>query len=602
MKYRVGIDLGTSAAKLAVFEGRGEKARLNAFYRLAVGEEGILDEAELYAAVKGLLEEHSLMSAELVWGIPEYLMTAKIVDFPAKARNAELDKLVAMETNLVSGISDESFIHGYMVMKPGFGRQQPVLIAMTREDAVRSRLEVFEQRELPASGLAPAGLALAAAATRLIGGLAEEKSPVMLLDIGQENTTVVMMAGGQVIYLGTLMFNAGNFMSAAKTLQAERPGAGHLELKEFMAGVNIADETAQSPLRQAGLVLESELQGAVEHWRSQETGELAEAPVMRVYVCGGGSRLGGLCKWLSDLLECEVTVFGPEDNGAVRPELTEAYGLGLMASESTPYALSLMPQEIVQKRQRQRRWPFLAAAVCIFFAFLFGNMFSGYLANVTELEELDEKNEFMEDCLRLAKQRGESMDELAQLDAQVVYLFAPASRGFRLERTLEKFANSGMKHGWLVYLADEETAAGTGDFMADASKHGEKTIVAEGSNARRLLMSLGTVKTDHEFVCGGFVPMTNREEVSSLMKYFGDDDTLFAGVDRADGLENRASLLVWKWREYLNRNEKRLAKDLKLNVGGAKGPFFSQFELFTLKLPVAKQDFREGVSGRGKAD
>ncbi|MBP5638165.1 MAG: pilus assembly protein PilM [Victivallales bacterium] len=598
MKFRIGIDLGASATKIAVFSGSGKKAQLVGFHKLESDVEGILSEAELYAAIKELLDEKKLPYSELAWAIPQFAVTAKIADYPPKISDTELSRLVAMETRQVDGISDEAFLHGYAVMPGGHGRQKPVLIAMSREDMIREKLTSLEDHGLSNACMAPAGMALAAAATSLVDGLASEASPVMLLDIGKDNTTVVMMAGGQVLYLGTLMFNAGNFESAAKGVINGRPGFKHESVHEYLAGIKLKDESTQSPILKAAFVLESELQGAVEHWRSQENDELAAMPVVKVYMCGGGSRLGGLCEWLSGILECDVMQFGPRNGYEMQPELTVAYGLGLMACNQTPYRLFLMPQDMAQMRQRLRRWPFAAAAVALFFTVLFGWMMRGYLDHVDKITELEEQNELLGQCLVVARQREDVLFDVIKYDGEVSHLAAPAARGMRLERALSLISSTKMSNGWLIYLADEVSASTTrdasGNFLFENGGSSNKTSAVQ-------TMSLKSVFADKEFICSGFIPVDHKDEVSSFMELLNSDNGLFANTDRADSLEDTNPNLVQKWREFLNRNEKRLTKALKLKVDKSSRTFSNQFELFTLRLPVATSDFMVPV-GKDAAD
>ena len=202
----------------------------------------------------------------------------------------------------LASLSDEAFVHDYQPLPAGCGRQQPVLIGLCREQTLRERLRLCADVGLRHDGLAMTGLAMVSAYCWCHPEAAHAPQPVLLLDLGKDNSTAVVLAGGQPLFIGSLLFNAERFQQALAT----RHGASKYDEKPSPERVNLLDEAPNSALLVAARQLETEIHNAVEHWRNQEQAEMASALIEQVYVCGGGSLLGGLDAWLADRLEIKA--------------------------------------------------------------------------------------------------------------------------------------------------------------------------------------------------------------------------------------------------------------------------------------------------------
>lgn len=590
MKRYIGLDIGASGVKLSVFEGQGEKGRFVRFERIDTADEGILDEGEMMSAVRELLAAAKLGGSAIWLGLPQYQVTMNVADYP-QVRQAELARLVAVDAAQVVGFSDEVLLHSFVPMPGGLGRKHPVMVALSREAGLRERLASLSAGGLVCGGLVPAGLALANAAFALVEGLGTLAEPVLLLDMGQENTTLVVVAGGQVLYMGTLMFSAVKFMDVAREYQTRhRSVQGEAGAEEYLTSVKLGDESAHSPLRQLAMQLESELQNAVEHWRSQELEQLANTPVTRLYVTGGGSRLGGLVPWLEEQLECHVEAFGPMEGTVMRPELTVAYGLGLQACGKAALSLSLLPRDVEDEQLRRKRWPFLAAAAALVAGTVVYQLLTSMLADKAALEALEREQKVLTEYVDIASQTRAVRRTAQDWEKALALLSLHGSRAGRVERALA-LATSGeaLEHGWLIYLADRAGGTDQEFFVEEKASRGTftgrqtqpTTVQTEASALLR-----GCRQT---FVCAGYVPMSARNEIQTLIAQLDGKEgpeRLFAGVDRTDGIEGA---LLMKWREYFNAQAPRLASVMKLPKK-SDGRFPENFELFTLRLPLAQPE------------
>lgn len=577
----VGMDVGASGVKLAFFRGVGAKAEFGGFAEMDTEGEGILGEGELYAAVRELLASRRQQGAGVFLGVPQYQVTTKVADYPEKVGRLELSRLVALEARQLTGVTDEALVHGYTPLPAGLGRRRPVLIALSREDAIRERLGQLESGGLSCLSLVPSGLALAAACLELAPGLSSCREPVLLLDIGMESTTMAVLAAGQVLYLCTLMFGAVRFDEAARQYQqAHRSVEGQAGRLEYLSQVDLCSETRQSPLQQAAQTLESEIQNAVEHWRSMESEALAATPVPLMYVTGGGSRLGGLCEWLSQVLECRVEQLGPTENGQVRPELTVAYGLGLQACGRSPLSLSLVPGEVEELRLRRRRWPFLAVSAGLLVSVVIGSL----LGSMLESRQANAALEIRRKDLTASVDEGASILRLRRAaddeERCLVEMAVPGNGARRLADAMSQLSSAPLPQGWLVCLADAASVAAPQDFLGGERPSAGSGLLGGGGSGKGEDARPRNVAAS--YVCAGFVPRESAQEsIAGLLRHL-DGMGAFRGVDRADSIEKGSlSQWVWRWRECLNG-----VPELR-RTGGANG-----YELFTLSLPFARPDVR----------
>ncbi len=208
----IGLDIGQTATKVVCLVRSGRKAVVKRAEIFRSREEGILgdDEAEQLQAVSGWLKDLKLLDERLIIGLPQYMSTMQVSDFAPGAKGVELEKMVTLETTQLSGLSDDSFLHDYAVIKPGNGRVNPVLIGICREANVNDYVGKVYDVSMKVEDVAMNGLALANAFFQLKPKEAKNAGVQLLMDIGTENTTLVIVSGGQVLYIGGMMFGGRN--------------------------------------------------------------------------------------------------------------------------------------------------------------------------------------------------------------------------------------------------------------------------------------------------------------------------------------------------------------------------------------------------------
>lgn len=449
----LGVDLGSASFKSVVLALQDGVPVLVRCHRLSTREEGILNEADLYATVASWLKQTDCLGLPIAVGLPQFLSTTQIIDFPPGTDAAALDEMVAYETHQLAGLSDDSFVHDYYVLPAGFGRRNPVLIGICRESVVRDRLTALLQAGIAGPHLAMGGLAALNCLLHLHGEAVSGEDPVLLVDIGRENSTAIILAGGQPLFVSSLLFGGDRFLKAVM----EREGLAEAAAEARLFAVDVNEESPRSPLTLAARKLLAEMQDAVSHWRAQERPELNERPLAGIWLCGGAAQLGGIDTYLADDMHCPVQVFGPRDpqSGRILPDMAVACGLALQALKAARVGLSLTPADVRDELHRQRRFGVLVAACGLAVALVAGVMARAYAAARNDLGVLGAEMVELEACEQMIPRVEEARRAIARYEAGLVPLVAAGNRGRHIVEAVDALAAVCGGRDWFVYLGDE---------------------------------------------------------------------------------------------------------------------------------------------------
>lgn len=449
----LGIDLGSASAKAVVVRVENKVPRLVAVDTLDTGAEGILNENELYASVAGWLREAAWAQGEQTVGLPQYLATTQISDFPALVQDG-LEDMVRYETQQLAGLSDESFVHDFQVLEPGHGRRNPILIGLCRESVVRGRIQALQSAGLHPTSLGMNGLASLNALFFLHPEAAQDgNQPQVLIDIGQDTCTIVVFCGSRPLYTGTLDF--GSHMLTEALL--ERAGGDERKAEQRKRELDVND-AASSAVRELLRRFDSEIQNALEHWRAQQPGELAEEACKTIWLCGGGARQLGLPEYLADRYECPVLRFGPPDpghEGTPMPEFATALGLALLGAHATTVGICLMPAETKWALVRQRRLPWLVAAFGLTALAMTFLVAASFLRARRMLSEQGAYAQELSACDQHIARIRKMEAGIASNEAQIVPLVEKGNRARQVLRSLDDLAGMNEEGSWFAYLGDE---------------------------------------------------------------------------------------------------------------------------------------------------
>lgn len=590
-KEAVGLDIGHGAVKAVrlVLKGKSELA-IEKMALLDVQQEGLLDEDELRRGLVAWLGENSLKDRAFTVGIPQYLATTQISDFPPGVKGDELSGMVSFETMQLAGLSDEAFSSDYHVMAPKFGRQNPVLIGVCRQSVIDERMRMLTSEGLNVVELGMNGLALASALFHLHPDVTGENRPSLVLDLGEENTTLLVLVGGQVLFAGTLPFGASRYTEVL---------AGHLRCDDLEADrrkrtLTLDPNDPDHPLHAVTAQLESEMRNAIEHWRSGEQEEIAHLLFAKIWLTGGGAALGGLADALGRFFGCEVALFGPADpeSGQPVPSMTTAFGLALQGFGAAAVPVSLSPESLRWRQRRKRLFPYLLAAEVVFALLLAGGMISFYSRLAREKVSLDAQVEELRQCRTLIPQLKSQMTAMDHHERMLIPFVERGNRGRRFLDTIAELEKSRGDKDFFVFLADRfsfddmrpkesDSTPGARPARPTASEGMGMFGIASVEEARRSRDTavLNATLVDEmailpSMVVAGYIPYQVEARYGPMLAMVDklNQGSLFQGVDivQERGLEEQI-FNVWErfWRER---------------------PSKGRFTQFMFNLPFANRD------------
>lgn len=595
---RIGLDIGSASVKVSVFEGDGKRARFVECREFDLTEEGILNEGEMYRGLHDWLAGQKLLNARTCVGIPQYLATTSLAEFPP-AKPSQLGALVEQEARQMGDFTDESFLHGYVPVKSGFGRKNPVLIGLCREQVVRERMQALETAEIRCDDVSMSGLAVVNTLMQLHPECKDSTKPILVLDLGKINSTAIVLAGGQPLFIGSMMFGGESFEHAVREHIATHKslsGQGEAAIGTLLADADLMAETQHSDMWRAAKSLDSEIQNVVEHWRSQERAELSEVPIGNVYLCGGASRVGGLREWLENAFECKMELLGPEIGGTVRPEFAVAYGVGLECSQASDLPLSLLPQEIVNMHHRLKRFPLAVGAAVVLLLALFGFELSVWLRCRRLMEEMSHYERQLGQCEALIRKIDESVGAFDKLEQRIAPLAETVNRSGRILKALDVVSRSSDEGTWFYYLADAASYRDWGEreVHADEWQDGGRRSRKPQKDQKKIAVGIfetGPVKetqSEVEFpvvvrtkdvrneaamVAAGFTAMADKAGYSDAMKRVNDlavklgDKTMFERVDTMEDVsEGTRAEIARPWTDFLFKMKGRYYKPFTLRM------------------------------------
>jgi len=283
----------------------------------------------------------------------------------------------------------------------------------------------------------------------------EDKQPQVLLDIGQDSATIVVFCGNRPLYTGSLDF--GSHMISETLL--DRMGGDERKAEQRKRELDVNDVGPGSPVRELMRRLDSEIQNALEHWRAQQPGELAEESCKAFWLCGGGARQLGIPEYLADRYECPVNRFGPPDpatqDEAPMPEYATALGLALLGAGVAAIGVCLMPSETKWALHRHRRLPWLIAAFALAAVAMSVLVLTSFLRSRRLLSEQAAYAEELSVCDQQIARIRKMQAGILSHESQIVPLVEKGSRAHRVLRCLEDLNGLNEDGSWFVYLGDE---------------------------------------------------------------------------------------------------------------------------------------------------
>lgn len=457
-----GVDIGTRSSKWLRGYAKGNTFVATGF---AFAEhEGGADLAAAWDAVAGA---GKLGPARVA--IDGHEVNVRYTRVP-RVPDWQLKKLMRFEVEEIGGQSGAEVAADFNVLPelPELEDEDVVLLAMAREALLEEHLQGLTGAGGTLEAFTPSSIALYNAWLRF--GVLQDDT-VLVADIGQETLDVVVARGPDLLFARNLSGGSVLFDQAiAQRLGCPAPRAEQLkrsvatlEPRERYADPN-AEKASRACLAPAGQLL-SLLQSALLFCKSQV--KLTSLKLDRVMICGGGARLDGLDRYLSNALGVKVERFDPfrvVDTSRLAPaeakllgeralESVVALGLAMAATDPGCYAIEILPAKLRARRELLQGKSFLVGAAALALGFL---GFAAYRRH-------SELSLVREDVSRLQRQaqaaRGVDgrtrglLDENARLKVEVDALYELAGSGAQLARALSALETSMPPDFWIEKLS-----------------------------------------------------------------------------------------------------------------------------------------------------
>ena len=322
----VGMDIGTSAVRIAeVTSGRGG-ASLVRFGQAALPEGAvvdgeIVDAGPVSETVAQLMKRTKVRSKKAILGIANQRVVVRQVDLPyldEKEFRASLRYQAADHIPMSTEDAELDFIVLEDYTTDAGDRMMRVLLIAAATDMVDSFVSSASAGGVNAAGIDLVPFAVARAVSSAARGESGIAGSEAVIDVGAGVTNIFVHQNGEPRFVRILLVGGDDVTAAlaeALGVSGEEAEAVKLDL-----GRDVGSAEAKTVLNRQVNDLVDEIRGSLDYYLSQEDSE----PVASVVVTGGGSLTAGFVQRLEQALKTQVRTATPLSEVSVRKSgLTE---------------------------------------------------------------------------------------------------------------------------------------------------------------------------------------------------------------------------------------------------------------------------------------
>ncbi|HAA86682.1 MAG TPA: hypothetical protein DCE22_00405 [Verrucomicrobiales bacterium] len=388
-KSIVTLDIGSQRVTMARFSlSKGSLILQNYAYQYLVGDPAA-DSArmpQVSAAIKELSTALKLGGSDVYYTISGHAVFTRFVSLP-NLEGSELDELVEFEAQQNVPFPIEEVTWAYQPVSTS-GEEVEVLLVAIKNDAIDEINEAVEDGALIGRGVDVAPVALCNA---FKFSYPETENAALLIDVGARTTDLIYVEGDRIYTRSVPVGGAAASSAIAKEFDMSFADAEERKMQDGFVSLGGAVADHEDPgiaamskvIRTTMTRLHSEIMRTTGNYRQAGGG----APTI-AYLCGGSAALPYLREFLAEKLGFEVEYFnalssvgvGPsldaEEVGKDAHNLGELVGLALRDVNSKNISIDLAPNDILARRDLDKRKPFLfAAAACWFILLILGVLY-----------------------------------------------------------------------------------------------------------------------------------------------------------------------------------------------------------------------------------
>lgn len=380
-KTRIGLDIGSSAVRAAEVTVDGDKRVLKHFAQVglpagAVVEGEVRDRGAVTDAVKRLWQHGGFSGKQVVLGIGSQRAMVRQVQMPPMS-DQDLRSAIKFKIGEFLPIPVEQAVADFAPLpSSGSDDSRRVLLLAAQRDVVIDEVAAVEAAGLRVVAVDSSSLALLRG-IEASGPAGDGTQLEAVVGIGAELVTVVVGERGMPRFVRTVALASGGQGSEVDNGSRGPTSSGRSPLNSGRTG-NLSTATGTAQRLEA---IVTEVRSSLEYLLSQ-TGT---ARFERVLVTGGGAMLPGVVDALSNAVGLKVELahahltLDRQNLGLTDAALEEAsyrwlsaVGLALWGIDAYGKP-SLLPEEVLQRRQEKRAVP-LAIAAATAFAVVLGTL------------------------------------------------------------------------------------------------------------------------------------------------------------------------------------------------------------------------------------
>ncbi|MDP2637108.1 MAG: type IV pilus assembly protein PilM [bacterium] len=321
-KSFLGVDIGTSAVKIAEVKRWGERKSLKNYaelqgsalydkpFRTFERSTLVLSKQDIARVIKAMLQEANIQTKDALFSLPDFSSFFTHFELPPMTRE-ELPEAVAFEARRHVPLPLSEVTFDWQLLEGNFEQKTPLKILMVAvpKEIVNQYQEIANLAGLTLSGLEAEVFCIIRSCVN-----AEDKSSLALLDIGAQSTTVNIIAK-RALRVSHSVDVAGNSLTdrIAKSLSVDANMADRYKFEKGMTDKNLA--LILSPMVD---ILLSELERV-----SREVQQQGGKEVERIVLAGGTALLPGLLEYVGTTAGKPTFIANPFENLYYPPVLEQ---------------------------------------------------------------------------------------------------------------------------------------------------------------------------------------------------------------------------------------------------------------------------------------
>lgn len=303
----IGLDMSDRSVKFIELRRRGNGFTVGSFGEIAVPDGAIADgEIRNEAELARLLRGAGIGKRPVVASLPDEHGVIRRIELPAVS-SEDLPHAVRWEVEGLMPMPLHTVAYDYHSIPDAHMAVHRNALVVAYPRAV---IDSY-QRVLAAVGFSPIALEPESQAIVRAVVPAHIQGPILVADIGAVRTSLVMTAGGSIVFASSLPIG-GNDMESAIARELGVSGEKARAIK-IDAGLGASRYGGRVHASVSGL-LGKLAAGLADALRSREG-----ADISAVYLCGGDANLIGLGKYLAAALQRPVALADPFVNAALAP-------------------------------------------------------------------------------------------------------------------------------------------------------------------------------------------------------------------------------------------------------------------------------------------